>query len=66
MEGSIYSNFQVSNPKNEIRRIFGQKIGFFGPKSEKITQKSTLKKNKKYHFFDYGREYIFKFSSPEK
>ena len=48
MEGSIYSNFQVSNPKNEIRIIFGlnrAKIAFLAQKGhgQKLTQKLTLK-----------------------
>ncbi len=51
MEGSIYSNFQVSNPKNEIRRIFGQKMAFFGHKRAKINPKIDFKKNQKYEFF---------------
>ena len=47
MEGSIYSNFQVSNPKNEIRRI--------------LENKFSRKKNigKKYRKKNIGRQFFF-------
>ena len=47
MEGSIYSNFQVSNPKNEIRRILENKFS----RKKNIGKKNIEKKISGVKFF---------------